>query len=95
MNYKYSKGQKPEILSPKRGLSYTRRTSSEDNLIVFLGQVDGGVKKVFWYLGETYLGDSTPTKPLYWNSKPGNYLVKLVDDHGRKTTRNLKVTLIQ
>jgi penicillin-binding protein 1C len=83
-------GKGPSILIPHKGVSYTYR-HNQKNSLAFKAMADSDVKKIHWYLNETYLGAKHPNKALFWSTKPGKYLVRAVDDHGRQSTRYLKV----
>jgi len=88
-------GNDPLILSPKRGLDYNIRLSSEHNIINFLAQTDSDVAQVYWYLGEEFIAKTSPKRPFLWPAKAGQYLLKVVDDRGRVALRKLKVILTQ
>jgi penicillin-binding protein 1C len=84
-------GEHPLILSPKSDISYRVRASEENKMIKFEAKVDSEVKNIFWYLGNQFLGKKLATESFFWEAKPGKYLVRLVDDKGRETAKNLQV----
>jgi len=88
-------GNKPQILSPHQGVKYTYRFSKKDNQIAFNAKVDSDSKKVHWYLDEQYLGARSTEENLLWDASPGRYTVRVVDELGRESSRELEVVSFQ
>ena len=59
--------------------------------IPFMAVSDSDVKKLYWFIDESFIGTSKPGKPLFWKAKPGQYLVRVIDDQGRGDGRSLRV----
>lgn len=85
-------GFSPQITSPKQTISYIMRNYvSSGDKIPFTATVDADVKKIYWFLNEVFLGESQPEKAYLWPAKPGKYIVRVVDDHGRSDAIDLIV----
>ena len=83
-------GKKPMITSPRTKLSYQFRPGKKQ-AIPFTAVSDSDVKKLYWFIDESFIGSSKPGKPLFWKAKPGQYLVRVIDDQGRGDGRALHV----
>lgn len=89
-------GPKPDITSPLDKVSYIYRASDEKaQTIAFSAITDADVRTLFWFLNESYLGKTEAGVPYYWNSRPGQFTVRVVDDHGRADVRSLVVEVNQ
>ena len=89
-------GHAPSISSPQPNVEYQLRLSAGDNeKIPFLAVADADVKSLHWFLGKTYLGETSPSEPFYWKPVPGNHVVRVVDDHGRSDTSKVSVGIAQ
>lgn len=92
LNAKDSNGFQPQIISPLTKVNYvTRLRSSERTMVPFTAVVDADVRYLHWFINERYLGKTTRDKAFLWPAKPGNYVVRIVDDYGRSDARNLQV----
>ncbi len=88
-----SDGQKPTITSPQASVEYHVRLHADDESLPFNASADGEVHTLHWFLNNRYLGTSAPDQPLLWRPEPGEYRVRVVDDHGRFDTTQLVVSL--
>jgi len=90
-------GQAPQIVSPLRGETYTRRVSrSGEERIAFHATVDAGVQSVYWFVGDDFVGSAKAGDSLLWQPlTAGNYTVRAIDDHGRADARGLRVEVTQ
>ena len=87
-----TRGLAPQITSPKETLNYVMRNYAlEGDKIPLITTVDADVKKVFWFANETFLGEIPPEKPYLWTAKPGKYIIRVVDDHGRSDAIDLTI----
>ena len=85
-------GFSPQITSPKQTLNYVIRAyASEGDKVPLTATVDADVKKIFWFVNEVFLSESSPEKPYLWSAKPGKYIIRVVDDHGRSDAIDLVV----
>ncbi|MCB9060245.1 MAG: penicillin-binding protein 1C [Halobacteriovoraceae bacterium] len=83
----------PVILSPQHGIDYHIRVNDDKNLIPLSAKVDSDVRNIFWYVDEEFLGKTSPLKPLFWKGVSGQHLVKVVDDQGRHSQREMNISV--
>jgi len=90
-------GQAPQITSPVRGATYTRRASREgEERIAFNATVDASARELYWFVGDDFVGTAKPGEPLFWQpAAPGEYTLRAVDDRGRADSRRLRVDVVQ
>lgn len=89
-------GNPPRIVSPMSNLTYALRSSSEDNrTIAFQAITDADAREVYWMLDENYVGKAESGSVLTWKARPGDYVLRAVDDRGRSDSKQLKVTVVQ
>jgi penicillin-binding protein 1C len=90
-------GQAPQITSPLRGVTYTRRAShAGDERIAFNSTVDAGVREIYWFVDDGFIGAAKPGEQLFWEpQQAGEYTLRVVDDRGRADARTLKVEVVQ
>ena len=90
--FKGSTGFQPQITSPQTELIYiVRPNDHQKNQIPLSAVVDADVRKLHWFVNESWLGSSSPTQQFYWNGKPGKYVIRVVDDHGLSDARDITV----
>ena len=65
----------------------------KESVIPFKANTDLDVKKVFWFVNEQLVGSSDPTENLLWQPKKGNYIVRVIDDQGRSSSREIKIQI--
>ncbi|HZN95214.1 MAG TPA: penicillin-binding protein 1C [Myxococcales bacterium] len=90
-------GLPPTITSPVVGVDYAVRASSsapEHQTIPLLATADADAREMFWFVDERLVGKSRPGEALPWAARPGRYLVRAVDDHGRADARELRVRAV-
>lgn len=89
-------GQAPRITSPLRTGAYALQAGAPGQHIPLVATADGSVRSLYWFANRDYVGRSTPGAPLYWQPPvPGDYVVRVVDDHGRGDARELRVTRVR
>lgn len=84
-------GLKPKITSPLDNVTYIHRNDKADQSVAFSAISDADVRKLYWFVNESYLGTTEQGVPFYWRSRPGTYQVRVIDDHGRGDVRGLRV----
>lgn len=80
-------GLRPQITSPQTELTYIVHMTN--NQIPLSAVVDADVRTLYWFVNETFLGNSTPLQQFFWNGKPGKYVIRVVDDHGLSDARDI------
>lgn len=90
-------GSAPSITSPYRATRYTMRLSHPDQVNLSLAAtVDADVSKVFWFVGNTFIGSADAGKALAWTpDRTGQFRLSVVDDHGRSDEREIEVAVVQ
>lgn len=85
----------PQIVSPNKSLIYIipKTQPSLTMKIPFIAVADGDVKHLYWFVNEAFITKSNPEKPFLFQASPGNYLVRVVDDHGLSDAQKLKIKL--
>ena len=81
-------GAAPRIVSPLAGRVY-RIDGSEISLTA---KASPGVRNLYWFSGDAFIGTSPPGDPLAWKAKPGEHTLRLLDDHGRAAETTVRVT---
>ncbi|UXI67640.1 penicillin-binding protein 1C [Tahibacter amnicola] len=90
-------GDPPRITSPVRGASYSLRTRHvDDDRIAFHATVDAGVREVYWFLDDAFLGSARAGETFFWQpGSPGSHVARVVDDRGRADSRELRIEATQ
>jgi penicillin-binding protein 1C len=90
-------GQSPQITSPIRGATYTRRASHEgEERIAFNATADASAREIYWFVDDDFIGSAKPGEPLFWlPAAAGEYTLRAVDDRGRADSRRLRVDVVQ
>lgn len=89
---KMNDGFSPQIISPQTDVNYVARIATlKDTTIPLTAVVDADVRKLHWFLNETYLGETTRDQSFIWHAKPGKFVVRVVDDYGRADARDIDV----
>lgn len=59
--------------------------------IALTATVDSDVHKLYWFVGEDYVGHARAGRALLWRPvAPGRCAVRVVDDHGRSAERTAR-----
>ena len=90
-------GTPPHITSPVTAATYTIRAGRIGSEPVPLAaNADSEVRRLHWFVDESYVGTSAPGIALAWNPRgSGHYIVRTVDDRGRADSRPLEVALVR
>jgi len=87
-------GTPPAISAPVRGAAYVMRASQPDrNVVPLAATAEGGVNTLYWFANDSFVTAGKPGAALPWKpAKPGRYLLRVVDEHGRADSREVVVT---
>jgi penicillin-binding protein 1C len=90
-------GQAPQIVSPLRGETYTRRISrGGEERVAFHATVDASVQYVYWFVDDDFVGEAKAGDSLLWQPQvAGNFTVRAIDDHGRADARGLRIDVTE
>ncbi len=93
LNAQATNGQAPQITSPQSAIVYTinLNKNNQQTNIPFSAIGDADIKTFYWFVNEAYIGQSPRDKILFWAAKPGNYIVRVVDDRGRSNVVKVRV----
>lgn len=85
-------GSSPLIISPDSTVTYVLRNSGlGGDRVPLEATAENDVETLYWFTGKTFAGKTRPGEMLLWETGPGDYQVRVVDDHGRAAVRNLSV----
>lgn len=89
-------GDPPRIDSPLRAVTYTlRRSQPERARIALSASVDAGVRRLYWFVDDAYIGHAAPGEILFWQApRTGAHNLRAVDDHGRAAERGVRVEVV-
>lgn len=91
---KIGEGFQPQILSPQTQVSYIARPGTGGTAELPLTVVaDGDVKQVYWFVNEEFLGKSSRDQSFLWHARPGQHIIRVVDDFGRSDARKVNIQL--
>lgn len=91
-----TQGMAPHISSLQKELRYIFRANNSDtNTIPFTAITDADVVFVHWFVNDRLVAKTTPDKPFLWQAQPGNFTVRVVDDHGQSDVRTIQVQVEQ
>ncbi|MBX7059788.1 MAG: penicillin-binding protein 1C [Leptospirales bacterium] len=84
-------GAPPHITSPLRGASQQLHGSLRDRRMALSAVADGGVRRLYWFADDAYLGAAAPGESFFWDAPTGDFTLRVVDDHGRSDSMPLVV----
>jgi penicillin-binding protein 1C len=89
--------ESPRIASPLRGVSYALRRSSPQEVIALDASAAADVHMLYWLDGSALIGARpVAAGPLSWRpADEGMHLVRVVDDRGRATERDVEVRFVR
>ena len=85
----------PRIASPQRNVTYALRRSAPDERIALEASVAADVQQVFWFDGRALIGVRRVSEgALPWRPADGGArTIRVVDDHGRSSERDVTVQI--
>lgn len=85
-----SGGLAPLISSPSRGVTYTVERSGATE-IPFTAVTDADSRVVYWFVDSELVGTSRSGETFFWKAKPGDFVVRAVDEQGRAVAEEISV----
>lgn len=79
----FETGTPPRIIHPVNNLQYIIDRTDNDQLMLSCNAAPD-VHKVYWYINDAFLGETTPNKRLFFVPKIGKNKIACVDDKGRQ-----------
>ena len=62
--------------------------------LLLQAHADAGIRTLHWFADGRLIGRSAPGETLEWETGPGTYLLRVVDDAGRAVTRRVIVRML-
>lgn len=84
-------GIAPKIVYPKKNESFILSRDVNDGLFVFNASAESGIKKLYWYSKQKFLGSSAPHESIQVSLKAGRHDIRVVDDLGRSSSKVVRV----
>ncbi|HQQ62660.1 MAG TPA: penicillin-binding protein 1C [Pseudomonadales bacterium] len=85
----------PVIVYPLNGVTYSLRLSSTQETIPLQARTAGGVKTVYWFADNAFIGKANWDETLGWRPEhSGRYRILAVDDKGGSANKPLSVEFI-
>lgn len=85
-------GASPQIISPDSTVTYVLRNPGQGGDRVPLeATAENDVEVLYWFSGKSFAGRTKPGEILLWETGPGDFQIRVVDDHGRASVRSLSV----
>ncbi|QIQ21512.1 penicillin-binding protein 1C [Zophobihabitans entericus] len=90
-------GERPRITSPLKNVVYQFRQDNHKNeQIFFTANADGDAKRLYWFINNSYLGQTEINNSLEWTpTESGVYKVIVTDDLGRTDSRQITVEFVK
>lgn len=92
-------GVSPTIISPDEAATYhvkhSARMMKKETRLPLRASADGSARMLYWFVDETFIGKALPTEVLDWEMRPGNFVVRVIDDRGRSSSIRLRVGVVQ
>lgn len=85
------KGIIPRIIYPKKSEPFILSRSENRGQFALSASAEVGVKKLFWYSNQNFLGSSRPQEPLQVSLGAGAYAITVVDELGRSSSKQVQV----
>ena len=84
----------PQIGSPSAATRYViNHQTARSTQIPLTAVTDGDVKTLYWFVNNQFLGSSQRDKALIWQAKAGQYMLRVVDDHGQAAIRQVNILI--
>ena len=88
-------GNAPNITSPMSTIAYALQSHKlEDEKIPLTATVDSNSSELFWFIGNEFVGSTTPNDSLMWPAQIGNFDVTVIDDLGRSSQVAIRTNLV-
>jgi len=86
------RGESPQIISPDSTVAYIlRNTGAGGDRVPLEATAENGVRVVYWFADDAYIGQSRPSDIFLWEARAGKCQIRAVDDNGRSVIRTVTV----
>ena len=87
-------GRSLQIASPLAKVEYAVRVGDPTyGEIPFIAVAPSDSTTLFWFLDESFMGQSPARKAFFWKARPGAFVLRVTDEHGR--TGSCRFTVVQ
>ncbi|HDR1241617.1 TPA: penicillin-binding protein 1C [Pasteurella multocida] len=84
----------PQIVSPLAQRHYYIEHDNPKSPLLLSAIAAGEVKKLYWFVNNSFIGEALPQQPLFWQPRSaGYYTISVTDDYGRSTSLSINVLL--
>ncbi len=88
-------GNAPDITSPMSTIAYALQSHKlKEEQIPLTANVDSNSSELFWFVGNKFVGSSSPNDPVMWPAQIGQFDVTVIDDLGRSSQVNIQTNLV-
>ena len=84
------RGKKPEILSPRAGITYVRSGRSAEPLQIPL-EASSSDGALYWFSNNKFIGTANAERPIFWTPDPGYHIIRFVDSQGKSASQAIHV----
>lgn len=84
-------GTAPVIIAPLKGRIYQMGGDPAAAEIQLQARAIPGVRQLYWFCGDAFLGTCAPADALSWKPRPGDHQLRVLDDHGRASETSVRV----
>ena len=83
----------PRLVSPMAGARFELQASMplEQQRLALNAQASPDVERLYWFVDGTLVAESAPTVLAFWQARPGDHLVSVVDSEGRSAQAPIHV----
>ena len=82
-------GARPLISSPLNGGEYILGEEGEE--MPFVCSIPSDSSKLFWFLDGSIIGTTARGGNLYWKPRPGEFVLRVADEHGRSSSSKFRM----
>jgi penicillin-binding protein 1C len=90
---RFSKGEKPILLSPQHMAEYwiNPGLALDDQLIAFKAAAFSDVDSLYWFVSGAKVAKCSADEPSFWAPQPGDHPITCMDDKGRYSTVSISI----
>jgi penicillin-binding protein 1C len=91
-----TRGVPPRVTSPQEGGTYSLRAARVgEDPVPLTAVTDADARELFWFVDGELVGRAHPSEPFLWKPRPGAFVVRAVDDHGRAGAARVRVEVLE
>jgi penicillin-binding protein 1C len=82
-------GNAPLISSPQNSIVY--QLEDQRKTVPLSAVTDGDSTRTFWFVDDSFVGDSAPSETFFWKAHAGQFLIRAVDSQGRANQVEVRI----